>query len=357
MKKRVKYCDALRILAIILVITIHVLASYRDYYLQTNKIYYIILSYMDSITRVGIPIFFMITGAFMLSVKKKESYKTFLKQRIPKLLIPFIIFSVIYYVYEGIKNNRSMSVLEFISIATSSTAVKYHLWFMSTIITIYIFIPFLRVLIQNLKRRELRTLILLIFVFGNLLYTINLYSVKFNIPLFTGVSLPHLIKYINYLFLGYYLYNYQIQSKTKRVIYIIGTILILVLPFADLLYIDNIRNDVMYCAPSIFPFFASIGVFIFFKDNYDNYHISPKITKFIEKTVPLVFYIYMVHVMIIEIIQKLMLKIYVPTRFITNMISMIILLTLSIIVSYIFAKIFNSIYNYCSKKLKIILFK
>lgn len=352
MKKRVKYCDALRIIAIISVIAIHVFASFRDYYLPINKMYYVIISYMDSITRMGVPIFFMITGAFMLSSKKEQSYNEYIKQRIPKLLIPFIIFSLIYYLYEGIKNNSYMSFLDFIMTFLTSSGVKYHLWFMYVIIIIYFFIPFLGTMVRNLNRKNLKILILLIFIFGNLLYTINLYSIKFEIPIFSGISLPDIIKYTNYLFVGYYLYNYKIDKKNKKVINILGILLLIILPFADLLYINNQRNDVMYTASSIFAFFASISLFIYFKENYDNFKISDKITKIIDKTIPIVFYIYMVHVIIIELIQKLMSKFFVPTRFITNLIFMIILLVLSIIGSYLAAEIFNLIYSFCSKKIK-----
>lgn len=77
---RIKYCDALRLIAIISVVMIHVLAEYRDVYVGNNSLYYGIVTFFDSLTRAGVPIFFMITGAFMLSRKDKLQYSEFLKK-------------------------------------------------------------------------------------------------------------------------------------------------------------------------------------------------------------------------------------------------------------------------------------
>ena len=47
MIKRIKYCDALKALAIILVILIHVVGVYRDVFINSNKVYYFFLSLLD----------------------------------------------------------------------------------------------------------------------------------------------------------------------------------------------------------------------------------------------------------------------------------------------------------------------
>src|SRR5699024_10071113 len=106
-------------------------------------------------------------------------------------------------------------------------------WFMYIIILIYIFIPFIKVLVQNLKRNELRNLIIVIFILGNVLKTINLYTSKIDITLFTGITLKDITIYSNYVLLGYYLYNYDIKQNTRKKIYIIGILCILLIPIAD----------------------------------------------------------------------------------------------------------------------------
>ena len=344
-RNRVKYCDALRLIAIFSVVMIHVLAMYRDTYIATNKLYYGIVTFFDSLTRTGVPIFFMITGAFMLSKKEEFKYKDFIKKRVPKLCIPFLIISIIYYIYNGYINKETVSILNFIEVFTSGGGVKYHFWFMYTIITLYLFIPFLKVLVQNLKCNDLKILITIIFIFGNLLNTINLFTTKIGIPLFSGFILNNLIIYTNYVFLGYYLYKYEVKPEIRKKIYIIGVLSILALPIADVFYQGNTRMDVLVTATSIFPFFPSISIFLLFKYNYNKWKIPNIIEKFINRTTPLIFYIYMVHVLIMEIIGRIILKWWVPSRFIENGIFCLLQFIMTFSVSYIISMFINWMYN------------
>ena len=96
--KRVEYVDLLRVIAILSVIAIHTNTLIRDHYFTSKKIYYIILTCLDSVTRAGVPLFFMITGFFVLSSDKSEKYIDFIKKMIKKMVIPFVLFSFIYYI-------------------------------------------------------------------------------------------------------------------------------------------------------------------------------------------------------------------------------------------------------------------
>ena len=181
MKERVKYCDTLKAISIILVILIHVFSIYRDLYINSNRLYYTILTLGDSFTRIAVPSFLMITGIFMLSKKGETSYKDYLMKRMPKLIIPFIIFSIVYYLYEKIKAEETLSLLSFFQVFTSYGGAKYHLWFMYVIIIIYLLIPFISILVKALKKKELRNLIILIFVMGNVINFIYLVSYKYDV--------------------------------------------------------------------------------------------------------------------------------------------------------------------------------
>ena len=349
MKSRVKYCDALRLFAILSVIAIHIFASFRDKYLMLNQTYYFILTFFDSLTRTGVPLFFMITGVFMLSDRREITYKEFLKKRLPKLIIPFIIISVIYYINECFKIGDQVSLNMYLKLLTSGQ-IKYHFWFMYVIIIIYMFIPFIKKLVQNIDKKSLKNLIILIFIFGNVLGTINLYTVKYNLISLNSFILPDLIKYTNYVFLGYYVFNYDINKKNRKIIYMLSIICILLIPVADIIFIDNIRNDVILNASSMFPFIPAIGIFVYFKNNYNKWKISDEIEKFISKSSPLIFYIYMVHVIVMEKFFEKIYKFYIPNRFIEDIlliiISFIIVFFISYIISYIISKVIDKIIKF-----------
>lgn len=351
MKNRVKYCDALKAMSIVLVILIHVFAIYRDIYFNSNKLYYTIISYGDSFTRVAVPIFFMITGAFMLGKKPEKSYKEYLFKRIPKLVIPLIIFSVIYYIYESYKSSQSLSILRFFQEVTTYGGVKYHFWFMYEMIRIYLLIPFISVLAKSLKRKELKNLIILIFIMGNLINMAQLFSWKYGLNLFYGVSLSSFAICINYLLLGYYLYKYNIKEKTRKKIYILGIISILLIPVFDLLYNDSIRSDISYVITSIFPILPSIATFILFKNNYANLRVPDRLEKIITTTSTNSLYIYMIHVIILEYVNKYLALLIPQDRFIHNIILIPITLIITFILSYIGAIIFDYFYKKIAKTL------
>ena len=329
-KKRELYSDILKLLSIFLVIVIHVIPLYRDKYLPINIKCYTLLTFVDSITRIAVPIFFMITGTFMLS-KKNDKYSSYLKKRMPKLLIPFFLVSIFYYIYECNKAGISLSIIDFI-MKFLNNGIKYHLWFMYTIILIYLLIPFLQILVQNIDRKKLFSLIVLIFIFANGFNTIYLITNRYGFGMLKAFTLPNIFTYINYLLLGYYLYTYKIDKKKKKILLILSIVCILVMPILDYLITDGVRNDQMLVATSIFPIIPSMFTYLFVKDYYENRKPS-KISNFISKFTPCVIYIYMVHVYIIEKFEWLLNKFWVTNKFTQDVLRIIIVTIVSFIVS------------------------
>ena len=74
--KRIKYLDELRVFAMILIIALHVIAIFNYKYINISTLKFAFTVLLSSFTRVGVPIFFMLTGALMLT-KKEEKYSIF----------------------------------------------------------------------------------------------------------------------------------------------------------------------------------------------------------------------------------------------------------------------------------------
>lgn len=349
MKERVKYSDALKFVSIIMVIAIHIFCDYRDLFIGNNQLKYAILTFFDSLTRVAVPMFFMITGSFMLSNKKNEKYLEHLKKRIPNLFIPFFLISIIYYMVNQYNLKENLSIIDFVGLFTTGN-IKYHFWFMYTIIMIYMFIPFIKKLVQNISKKELITLIILIFIFGNVMSFLSIIFNKYNIKLLSSFVLPDIIIYINYLLVGYYLYNNKINEKNKKIIYIVAIISIILMNIVDNLYNTEIRIDVILTANSIFALIPSIAVYTLFKDNYDKLNIPKFFDKFITKNSKYIFYIYMLHVLVKEeIVIELINLFYNPVSFIGICVVIILRIILTFIISYIFSIIVEYLYSSISK--------
>lgn len=326
-KKRELYSDVLKLVAIFLVVVIHVIALYRDKYFYTNVKYYTVLTFIDSFTRIAVPIFFMITGTFMLS-KTTEKYSTYFKKRIPKLLIPFFLISIFYYVYECNKVGAPLNIKDFI-LAFLNNDIKYHFWYMYAIILIYLIIPFLQTLVKSLDRKKLFNLIVIIFILSNVFNTVYLLTNRYGYGMLKAFTLPSIFAYINCLFIGHYLHTYEITKNKKIILGILSIICICLMPIADHFFINGYRNDEMLLVTSIFPIIPSVFAYIFAKDICEN----KKENKLISKISPCILYIYMIHVYIIEKLEKDLYKYWTPNRFIGNILRLIIVTIISFIVS------------------------
>ncbi len=347
MKERVKYCDALRFIAMIMVIGLHCFSLIRDTFVNTNKTYYFLLTFCDSFLRSAVPIFFMLTGAFYLSRKEKINYKSFIKKNIPKLLIPFFIISIIYYLVDCFYfKTLTFSLYDFFE-KFFTNGIKYHFWFMYNIIIIYLFIPYLKVLVQNISKKELLTLIILIFIFGNFITTNNNFTVRFANFSLSAFGIPNLLMYINYLFLGYYIYNTDVNKKIRFIIIALGIVSTLLISISDIILINyNSHNDAMLAPTSIFLFFPGLAVFVIFKYYYQKMHFLPKLEKLFVNNNKLIFYIYMFHVLVMSFIQKQIAKYVANDRLIKCLFSFVITYILTCILTYLLSFIFEKVYNF-----------
>lgn len=111
---------------------------------------------MSAFTAFAVPCFYMISGASLL--RRVQGVKETWLKRIPKLLIPLLFWSVIYIVYSG-----DLQLRRFIAMFFSGQWA--HLWFMYCILSIYILLPILSALYQQLSTKvKLYMLIALLFV-------------------------------------------------------------------------------------------------------------------------------------------------------------------------------------------------
>ena len=293
------------------------------------------------------PAFFMLTGAFLLnrasSTITKSSYLKWIKKTTVRLIIPFLIFSAIGYIYSRLSNNLQPTFLNFIANLFNYPGVQYHMWFMYSIILIYLFIPFLQKFISSLRRNELKILVVVIFLCGNLLRTINLISNDYNKTLFSGISIPDLMIYINYLLIGYYLSKYRISKKWYNIILMTGIVSIIALPLTMLFMHTAESADSLSVGTQLFPFFIGIAGFTSIKRYCKNHSFPKRAQVIITRFSSISFYVYMIHVVILDAIQR-----YHPVNAtsLTSYISSIVAQSLiTLLISTVVATVFNLIYT------------
>lgn len=352
MKSRLLWCDILRVIATIMVISIHTISVYQYTYIKPLQLLpYSIFGVLNSLNRMAVPAFFMLTGALTLRQTRKpitrESYTSFVKNIIYRLVIPFIIFSLVSYLFF---TKPPWSITKFIVSFSNYPGTYGHMWFMYVIVMIYFFIPFLRRFVQSLSRHELKLLICLIFVFSNILSELFILSKHYHKMVFNEVALPYIIAYTNLVLLGLYFMKYNISSGKRRLIYILGIISLILLPVIQALTNNvDVAQDLV-TGRSVLPVFISSAGFIFIKYHFSKVKLSSCATKVITKLSEISFYTYLVHMVIINIFYTYLLNHNRLNTWTDQLIWAPIQIIVVFIVSSIIAYLFDKLYRYLTKK-------
>lgn len=145
MSKYNHHINLLRILACLMVIFMHAPLPSE----QANGIFLSTLSYF---TAPCIGLFFMVSGYLLLPIK--QDAEGFLRKRLGKVIAPTLFWSIFYIVANFIKGNEGPLMKEWISILFSAQGNPV-LWFMYTLIGLYLLAPILSRWLQVASQREL----------------------------------------------------------------------------------------------------------------------------------------------------------------------------------------------------------
>lgn len=259
--------DLLRILASFMVIVIHV-AAYLWYDVSYNSFSFKVYNFYDSIVRSAVPIFIMISGVFFLSSKKQENIEKIFRKNIFKLVVIYLIWSLIYSLYNIVIRNYSFSLKD---IVVSLISGPFHFWYIPTIIGLYLISPVLSKITIHADKKTFKYFFL-IFMLGCIVKTISNCSflpyISYINMIISKLPIDIVCQFYSYFILGYFLYNYEISKKYEKRLYILG--IVSIISCAILTYViswyDNVNNPCFYNEFSVFTFFETIALFLFFKN-------------------------------------------------------------------------------------------
>lgn len=131
--KRIEYFDFLRGIAIFMVIGIHTFSlTTLDGGLGELKVLF------RQVIGCAVPLFLAISGYFLAKKKKKDNYLSFLKNQIPKVYIPVLIWSLPYLISGLFKGYNPISVFGLYFLCGFSIY-----YFVALIMQYYILLPVL----------------------------------------------------------------------------------------------------------------------------------------------------------------------------------------------------------------------
>lgn len=89
---RIKYLDAIKFIAILSIICIHVAIIWPYSEIKGYNI-----SGFSEFCRFGVPLFLMVSGALLLG--REHDLRSFLEKRLTRIIIPFIFWAIIFAVF------------------------------------------------------------------------------------------------------------------------------------------------------------------------------------------------------------------------------------------------------------------
>ena len=167
----------------------------------------------DIFAQFAVPLFILISG-FVLAKKYRGAFSwiEFYKKRIRSIIPQYILFSVLYSVFNNMAVIRSHSLssnLKFFFTSILNADASYHLWFFSIIIQAYIFYPLLIKVYDFFRQRNKSELLITLLMILQTLWMVGLHT-----PYLLGIKL-NLIGFIFYFGIGIYTSDHY-EALQKR---------------------------------------------------------------------------------------------------------------------------------------------
>ena len=197
--KRNTNIEILRIIAILLIVishySVHNVTNVKELSFGINKI----LLQMMTLGNIGSELFMLITGYYLINNSKVKLSKLL------KLWLQIIFYSVGVYILFVLLNLEPFSYTTFIKSFFPITFEEY--WFASVYFIIYLFHPYINVMINNLNKKDLIKLISLSLIVFSVLNFITGQLYYFN------ELIQLIIIYLIGAYYGKYKDNYLNKNK------------------------------------------------------------------------------------------------------------------------------------------------
>lgn len=206
-RKRIIYLDYLRVLAIFAVLLNHI-STFCNGGTAFNSS---IAMFYNSLGRIGVPLFLMLTGILLLN--NKLPIKDFIKRRYPRVIIPFLFWIGLFILFYIFVLNPSWGSQKAIKFAVDCFFTAR--WYVWMILGVYLIIPIFAAFIKGTKLEGVKYFLIIWFI-TSILFTI---SKIFDFSLYY-LDLAIYSGPIGFLMLGYYLHNKEFNISPKKVVII-----------------------------------------------------------------------------------------------------------------------------------------
>lgn len=293
--------DILRILATLAVITLHIDSKLWYTQLGVDNSKWILANLMDGLSRWSVPVFFMLSGYFVLN--KPKELPNFYKKRLTRIVYPLLFWSLIFILFNTFFLNKDLSVDIFFTTIFDKKA-SFHLWFVYSLIGLYLIAPFIQ---SSLQKKP-------VYGYYFILIGVLILIFKFLITYLFGYKLGIDTQYFHYPLI-YFVLGYQTRkidfSKIKYIklisgiVFLISTLLAIYLVQKYSIASDkNKPYNIFYAYSHPFIILSSLSIFIFFLNLKISISKNIMLSKLILSLSKYSYGIYLCHILIRSCINK-----------------------------------------------------
>lgn len=214
MKNRVYYFDLLNIAACISVVALHCNQMVHTWQPGNNWLFALLI---EVLFYWAVPIFFMLTGATLMRYRERYDTKTFLSKRVKRTVIPFIAWSLIWFLLISTRNSDvHLGPRSFINMMLNNQIEQVY-WFFFPLFSIYLSMPLLSLLADN--KKALAYGVGASFILQSVLpYALLVLGIEWS----GSISILALSGNLFFTALGYLLSTTELNKKQRIMIYILG---------------------------------------------------------------------------------------------------------------------------------------
>lgn len=313
MQNRIYWLDAARAIAILLVVFTHCHEQAAIYDPLRAGIFY-------AIDRLGVPIFFMISGGLILDKLKEIDIFQFYKKRVVKFLVLLIVYSVMTNTVMLSLNTSDVwssfvkSIFDFNGVLNTTEKLGVYggarqLWFMYAIIQLYIVAPFVAKLLADSSTKNIVIFAVICMTLNQIRLTLSTFGYSWDFlnrmgQDFTGA-------YLLYFIIGYLIISRNILGKCNKVALYVISLILVVIPSYLLVSADISAGKLIaamhWYNASIFILLSSVGLLILIKLVFEN-----RQSKALEILSLCSFGIYLFHYAFIYVFKHIQ-RVYLPS--------------------------------------------
>lgn len=300
--------DVIRVLAIVLVITIH---TFNEVHARTDFLggaSWMVTNVIVSLARISIPLFIMLSGYLIL--RKNESFGASLTRAMGRVMMPLLIWTVFYLVW-NVGRPSLLGLQTFIPRLYFGGII--HLYFLIIMVGLYMVAPFISAYVHAHSPVSLKKMVIFFLGVG-LILTVGQYVFKQCMD----NSFTMWIPYAGYFLTGYVIGVQKPSNSYIKYSLLLLSIAFLVTAYFNYLHLFYIREGMQGfsaegCISHYFDNYVSINVMIMsisafallFHADYSLIRYK-KIRTIIGSIAKASFGIYIVHIFVLDVIERVL---------------------------------------------------